>query len=123
MKHYKGDRFMNEWWEPKYSDMVIPTLRLLFPSWGRSLNERQRQKKSKVWDKNQILIPIRANTVCVVYFFLLESGQSYEIEEGSSPLAQLGLFKLTPDKSLVVLAGYEAERDMRKNIEVALRSN
>ena len=122
MKHYKGDRFMNEWWEPKCSGVVIPTLRLLFPSWGRSLSERQRQKKSKVWDKNQILIPTRADAVCVVYFFLLESGQRYEIEEGSAPLAQLGLLKLTPAKSLVVLAGYEAERDMRKNIEVALRS-
>ena len=67
-------------------------------------------------------MPYETRTLCVVYFFLLESGQSYEIEEGSSPLAQLGLFKLTPDKSLVVLTGYEAERDMRKNIEVALRS-
>ena len=62
------------------------------------------------------------NTVCVIYFFLLESDQSYEIEEGSSPLVQLELLKLTPIKSLVVFAGYEAERDMRKNIEAALSS-
>ena len=60
MKHYKGKRFMNEWWQPKCSDVVIPTLRLLFPSWGRSINEQQRHKESKVWDENQILIPTRA---------------------------------------------------------------
>ncbi len=39
-----GDRFMNQWWEPQYTQKAVATFHLLFPPWGLRLNADQRRK-------------------------------------------------------------------------------
>ena len=100
-----GDGFMNQWWEPKHGKKAVPTLRLLFPPWGLSLDARQRAKVQDKWDKNDVLIPAHAEMVTVVSFVILDDSVRLRKEEGSPPSAPLGALKLGTGKSLFVIAG------------------
>ena len=121
MRNYKGDRFMNQWWEPEYEGKAIPTFRLLFPTWGLQLTSEQRRKKQSRWDKNQVLIPGHAEMVTVVSFVIVDDGKRLRKEEGSPPSAPFGVFRLRPGKTLFAIAAYEPERDLREKVEEALK--
>lgn len=116
-----GDGFMNQWWEPKHGKKAVPTLRLLFPPWGLSLDARQRAKVQDKWDKNDVLIPAHAEMVTVVSFVILDDSVRLRKEEGSPPSAPLGALKLGTGKSLFVIAGYESEGDLRAKADAALK--
>ena len=116
-----GDGFMNQWWEPQHGKKAVPTLRLLFPPWGLSLDARQRAKVQDKWDKNDILIPAHAEMVTVVSFVILDDSARLRKEEGSPPSAPFGALKLGTGKSLFVIAGYEPEGDLRAKAEGALK--
>lgn len=116
-----GDGFMNQWWEPQHGKKAVPTLRLLFPPWGLSLDAGQRAKVQDKWDKNDILIPAHAEMVTVVSFVILDDGVRLRKEEGSPPSAPLGALKLGTGKSLFVIAGYEPEGNLRTMAEAALK--
>ena len=116
-----GDSYMNEWWEPQHSTQAVPTLRLLFPTWGLSLDARHWARVQASWDKNDVLIPAHAEMVTVVSFVIVDNGTRLRKEDGSPPSAPLGLLGLGLGKSLFVIAGYEPESDLRAVADEALR--
>ena len=121
MKFNDNDRFMNQWWEPKHTGEAIPTLRLLFPTWGLSLNTEQRNETQTVWEKNDVLIPADDKMVTVVSFIIMDDTTRLRKTEGSPPCALFGILRLRPGKSLFVIAGYEPEGDLRGIADAALR--
>ena len=121
MKSYTGDRFMNQWSEPQYDDKAIPTLRLLFPTWGFQINSQQRDEQRAKWKKNQVLIPAHKEMVTVVSFVIVDSGRTLRKEDGSPPSAPFGVLRLRQGKSLFAIAGYEPERDLKDMVDKALQ--
>ena len=69
---------MNEWREPQHSTKAVPTLRLLFPTWGLGLDAQQRAKVQAKWNKNDVLIPAHAEMVTVVSFVIMDNGTRFE---------------------------------------------
>ena len=112
---------MNQWREPQHSTKAVPTLRLLFPSWGLSLDDRQRAKFEDKWNKNDVLIPAHSEMVTVVSFVTLDNGITVRREEGSPPITPFGVLKLGPDKSLFVIASYQPEGDLKVRADAALK--
>ena len=116
-----GDRFMNQWWEPQYTQKAVATFHLIFPPWGLRLNAEQRRKFQNVWDKNTVLIPGDDKRLTVVYFVIMDDNKRLRKEEGSPPSGPLGVLKLRPGKLLVVLAGYEPEGSWQETVDKALK--
>ena len=116
-----GDRFMNQWREPQYTQNAIATFRLLFPPWGLRLNDEQRRKFQTVWDKNDVWVPGDDKSMAVVSFVIVNDSKRLRKAEGSPPSAPLGVLKLRPGKRLVVIAGYEPEGNWRETVENALK--
>ncbi len=121
MRSYTGDRFMNQWREPQHTQKAVPTIRLLFPPWGLSLNAEQRGKVQTVWDKNDVLIPGDDEMVTVVSFVIIDDGTRLRKEKGSPPSAPFGVLRLRPGRSLCVIAGYEPEGNLREKVDEALK--
>ena len=121
MRFDKGDRFMNQWWEPRHDERAIPTLRLLFPTWGLGLNAQQRKKTQRVWDRNGVLIPGDDEMITVVSFVIVDDDTRLRKAEESPPSAPFGVLRLRPGKSLFVIASYEPEGELRKKVDDALK--
>lgn len=121
MRHYTGDRFMNQWREPQYDGKAIPTLRLLFPTWGLQLSSEQRTDNQSKWDRNQVLIPGHKEMVTVVSFVIVDEGTRLRKVNGSPPAGVFGVLRLRPGKTLAAIAGYEPERDLREKADEALK--
>ena len=119
-KYIQG-RFMNQWREPQHNGKAIPTFRLLFPAWGLSLNDEQRDKFRSKWNKNHVLIKGDDSLVTVVSFVILDEDKILRKEEGSPPSYPMGILKLRPGKMLYVIAGYEPEGNLRTEVDRALR--
>ena len=117
---YAGDRFLNRWSEPQHTKKAVPTLRLLFPSWGLSLNAEQRNARGN-WDRNNVEIPGHHEMVTVVSFVIVDDGTRLRKAEGSPPSQPFGVLRLRAGKSLFVIAGYEPERDLRTKVHEALK--
>ena len=109
-----GDRFMNQWWEPQYTQNAIATFRLLFPPWGLRLNADQRRKTQTVWDKNDIWIQADDERLTVVYFVIVEDIKPLRKAEGSPPSWPIGVLTLRPGKTLYVIAEHRREGNWRK---------
>ena len=118
---YPRSRFMNRWQEPQYDQKAIATLRLLFPNWGISLNDEERDKHKLKWNKNHILIKGDDELMTVVSFVILDDDKTLRKEEGSPPSYPIGVLPLRPGKILCVLAGKEPEGDTKIMAEKALR--
>ena len=106
---------------PQHSTQAVPTLRLLFPTWGLGLDARQRARVQAKWDRNDVHIPAHAEMLTVVSFVIVDNGTRLRKEAGLPPSTLFGLLGLGPSKSLFVIAGYEPERDLRATADEAPR--
>ena len=118
---YTGTRFMNRWQEPQYDQKAIATLRLLFPIWGLSLNDEERDKQKSTWNKNHILIKGDDELMTVVSFVILDDDKTLRKEEESPPSYPIGILRLRPRKTLYVIAGKEPEGDTKIMADRAFR--
>ena len=68
-----GTRFLNQWPEPSQDGPVLPSFKLLFPSWGVRLDEADRSKTRTIrrkWADNQVLIEHDGRLMVAVDFIL-----------------------------------------------------
>ncbi len=59
--------------------------------------------------------------VTVVSFVMVDDGKRLRKEDGAPPSAPFGVLRLRPGKALVVIAGYEEERDLTAKVAEALK--
>ena len=116
------DRFMNQWWEPQYDKVAVPTLLLLFPPWGLYLNAEQRNKSRAIWNKNHILINGHDDMITAVSFVILDKDKTLKKQEGSLPSHLIGLLQMGRGKKLCVIASYETEHNMKVMAEKVLQN-
>ena len=114
-----GSRFWNQWWEPPQQNPAVPTLKLVFPSWGICLNEDERNKARSLWKRNQILIEGDDDFLTVVSFIILDDGVTLQ-KRGGPPSYPIAVLPLRPGKRLFVVAGKEPEGDFRLKVESVL---
>ncbi len=87
--HARSTReYWNRWREPAHDGPIIPSFKLIFPSWGVRLDEADRIKTEKLrrkWGDNQVLIEGDEQHMVTVDFILrdedfLLDGRGYPIE-------------------------------------------
>ena len=110
-------QFMNQWHEPNEG---IATFKLVFPSWGIQLNEKQRDKFKSTWIKTDIYIEGHHKFLTIVSFYII--GDKVSLQKRSEfPGFLLGELPLRPGKKLGVTAEWESERGFRTVIEDGLK--
>lgn len=110
-------QFMNQWHEP---DEGIATFRLVFPSWGIQLNEKQRSKFNGRWIKTGIFIEGHHEFLTIVSFYVVNDKVSLQ-KRGEFPGFQLGELPLRSGKKLSITAEWEPERGLKTVIENGLK--
>ena len=114
---------MDTWQEPHDGGRAVPTLRLLFPSWGyfREVEPEKIMPKKKRGGGSNILIEGHDKLLTVVSFIVMDEGKSLRPTPNSFSWLHSATHKLRPGKSLFVVASYEPEGYYREEAEVALQ--
>lgn len=111
----EGNRFWNQWTEPHHSSSspLIPSFKLVFPSWTLGLTYDDRKSNSKIWDKNQIIVESSDSPfVTQVSFFMMDEHLTMSsIEVPSYPL---GVIPARPGKKLWIIAHHGPEGNLRE---------
>lgn len=89
-----GNRFMNQWRVPSHREIAIPTLKLLFPPWGRCVNADYRARFRQKWNRNHIMIKGDEEMVTVVSFFIIDEELTFRNENRWSPSYPIGVLPL-----------------------------
>ena len=86
-----------------------------------SLKTQESEKFQTRWGQNDVLIPAHDKMVTVVSFVIVDDGICLKKEDGSPPSMPFGILRLRPGKSLIVIAGYEPEGDLKDKVKEALK--
>ena len=131
----EGDRFWNQWTEPHHSNSspLIPSFKLVFPSWALGLTYDDRRSNPKIWSKNQIIIESsEVPLVTQVSFlktdddftmshsdFTLNHGE-FTVSNSDSSSYPLGVIPAAAGKNLWVIAHHGPEGNLRDLIVGAI---
>jgi len=113
-----GSRFWNQWHEPPQQSPVIPSFKLMFPSWGARLTEADRRKARKRWDDNQILLEGDDELMVVVSFVIMDPSRNLTYD-GKHPHVPIGVLPVGDGKNLFVVADKGPEGRFRAVVERA----
>ena len=120
----KGDRFLDEWWEPEYDGdyKMVPTFNLFFPSWALCLTQEIRNT-NPVWDTNQIYIEaVESPMATIVSFCITDAGLTVRFRTiGDSPSVPLAILPVQPGKKLWVIARHVPEGKMKEWADIGIR--
>lgn len=113
---------MDMWHEPDHDGRAVPTLRLLFPSWGyfREVKPEKILPKKKGGGSN-VLIEGHDKLLTVVSFIIMDESKSLRRTPSSFSWLHCATHRLRPGKSLFVVASYESAGRYREEAEVALQ--
>lgn len=114
-----NSRFWKRWRQPSPDQRPpVPSVKLLFPSWGTTLGDMQRKPFRKLWDTNEILIEGDEKFMTAVLFFVMNKGHS--LHQDTLPSGTIAVMSLSEGKELHVIACRNYERNFRESVEKAL---
>ncbi|WP_420461665.1 hypothetical protein [Candidatus Palauibacter sp.] len=116
-----SDRFLNQWYEPEFSEQAVATFQILFPSWGNKLNHEQRELQRAAWKKNDILIEADDESLIVVSFIIMAEDRVLRKAEGPWPSELVGILPLREGKKLWVLTSRGLEGNLKENITASFK--
>lgn len=112
-----GSRFWNRWWQPSSGQCPpVPSVKLLFPSWGTTLRIDAVRPK---WKNTQLLIEGDDELVTSVCLFVREEDQN--LRQTRLPSLTLGVLPLRTGKELHVISCREEPRNLKKVAEAGIQ--
>ena len=112
-----GSRFWNTWTEPPLQKRPpVPSVKLLFPSWGTTLKLADRPK----WKDNNVLVEGDDEFVTAICLFVMDAGR--HLRQTGLPSFTLGVLPLRTGKELHIIACRERPRNLKAVAEAGIRA-
>ena len=112
-----GSRFWNTWFEPPLQKRPpVPSVKLLFPSWGTTLKLDADRLK---WKDNKVLVEGDDEFVTSVCLFVMDAGR--HLRQTGLPSFTLGVLPLRTGKELHIIACRERPRNLKTVAEAGIR--
>ena len=120
-----GERYLNTWREPPHQGPVVPSFRLMFPSWGVRLDEGDRNgadRMRRTWRDNQVLIEHHDRLMIAVDFIIRDD--DFGIDGRGYPMEKLAVIPAPvdgrPNRHLFVIVSKVTDAHFRGIVQRAL---
>ena len=122
-----GERYLNTWREPPHQGPVVPSFKLMFPSWGVRLNGGDRNKTDRMrrkWRDNRVLIEHHDGLMIAVDFIIRDD--DFGIDGSGYPMEKLAVIPAPvdgrPGRRLFVIVRKGTDEHFRGIVQRALDS-
>lgn len=122
----QGNRYWSRWTEPqiKSGSKVMPSLAIMFPSWGLGLTPAIRDENPKIWNSNQVVIEAAEKPeATIVSFVVLDDDLDMRFStSGIRPSLPLGMLPMGCGRSVWVIVDYVLESNMMEMAATGLKA-